>query len=483
MHVNVSLCLLILYLSSVSSRIQCEAVVDGKYEGLSSKLKIPHIASREVPRATVGSQRSILAAVTSSRAKGPASARLSAFNLAKCIGGVGIFALPAGVALYSDTRKALIPSAIICTLLGLTSAYTFILYGRACSHYNTTTLKETWAKAVGADSAWIISTSSSLKTIFTCLTFSIVIGDSFSSLAKSMGAPSFFYDRTNMILLMSSIVVLPLCLLQSLAALAPFSAIGMMGSIYTAIFMTIRYLDGSYCQGGRFFHDLPPTLQPVFDTRPNSVSKLTLVLVSMLSTAYIAHYNAPNFYSELRNNTMRRFNAVALTGFTSAICLTLWVISTGFLTFGGNANGYILNNYSGMDKLASIARFSIGVTIVTSYPFSFTALRTGVLDMFGVPVDKRSEINTAATLTILGIITSAALVIRNVGFAVSFAGALFGNALMYVAPAIIEICRTRSTGTATITNLIVNHLILVIGALLGLLGAGICVLKEMGKIG
>ena len=79
------------------------------------------------------------------------SARLSSFNLAKCVGGVGVFSLPAGVALFSDSKKALVPAATICVMLGLVAAYTFILFGRACAQYNTKTLQETWARAVGED--------------------------------------------------------------------------------------------------------------------------------------------------------------------------------------------------------------------------------------------------------------------------------------------------------------------------------------------
>lgn len=411
-----------------------------------------------------------------------ASARVSAFNLAKCIGGVGLFSLPAGVALFSDAKKALIPSAVICTFLGLVAAYTFILYGRGCAHYNTTSLKETWEEAVGKGSGWVVSSSSTLKTLFTCLTFSIVIGDSFRDLAVSMGAPKLLQSRSNMILGMTSGIVLPLCLLESLDALTPFSAMGMAGTLYTAVFMTIRALDGSYAPGGRFHSTIAHSMQPVFNSRPHGISSLTLVLVSMLSTAYIAHYNAPAFYSELRNNTSKRFNRVTMAGFGSAIVLTLWVISTGFLTFGGNCNGYVLNNYSRLDTLASIARFAVGVTLLTSYPFTFTALRTGIMDTLGVSASQRDEFHVPMTVSVLSLVTAAALVVKNVGFAVSFAGALFGNALMYCMPAIIEKRRVEAMGTANLRNRLVNNAILLFGAILGLLGAIVCVLREMGRI-
>lgn len=425
---------------------------------------------------------STIVAGTVKHAEPTSSARLSSFNLAKCVGGVGVFSLPAGVALFSDSKKALVPAATICVLLGLVAAYTFILYGRACAQYETRTLQETWARAVGEDSAWMVSVASTLKTIFTCLTFSIVIGDSFTALARSLGAPALLQVRSNMVVATSGLVVAPLCLLQSLKALAPFSMVGMAGTIYTAIFMTIRMLDKSYSPGGRFFASVTPVLQPVFGARAHGLSPLTLVLVSMLSTAYIAHYNAPTFYSELRDPTKRRFANMTLSGFGTAILLTLWIITTGFLTFGGASNGFILNNYSGLDPLASVARAAVGVTIVTSYPFTFNALRTGTLDIMGVPADKRAELNTPTTLMILGAITALAVVVTNVGFAVGFAGALFGNALMYCAPAIIEIKRNAAASTTTHRNLFVNRFILGMGFLLGVLGAAVCVLKEVGRI-
>ena len=40
----------------------------------------------------------------------------------------------------------------------------------------------------------------------------------------------------------------------------------------------------------------------------------------------------------------------------------------GFLTFGGAADGYILNNYATTDSLAQLARLAIGGSIVTTYP-------------------------------------------------------------------------------------------------------------------
>ncbi len=37
-----------------------------------------------------------------------------------------------------------------------------------------------------------------------------------------------------------------------------------------------------------------------------AVNRLTLILISMLSTSFIAHYNAPKFFNELKDRTVLR---------------------------------------------------------------------------------------------------------------------------------------------------------------------------------
>jgi hypothetical protein len=70
--------------------------------------------------------------------------------------------------------------------------------------------------------------------------------------------------------------------------------------------MAIRYFDKSYIAGGNFFSKLD-----IANPRPGlTLDHRAFVLISMLSTSFIAHYNAPKFYAELKNPTISRFNDV-----------------------------------------------------------------------------------------------------------------------------------------------------------------------------
>lgn len=60
-----------------------------------------------------------------------------------------------------------------------------------------------------------------------------------------------------------------------------------------------------------------------------------LVLVSMAATAYLSHFNAPDFLHDLEDNTLPRFKKLVTRGFGITAIISAAMMSFGFLTFGG----------------------------------------------------------------------------------------------------------------------------------------------------
>ena len=85
---------------------------------------------------------------------GEASISTSTFNLAKSIIGAGVLSLPNGVAVFSNEPKAMIPAAILTTVMGLLAAYTFSLIGQAVESTEADSFSDAWAKSVDPNSAW-----------------------------------------------------------------------------------------------------------------------------------------------------------------------------------------------------------------------------------------------------------------------------------------------------------------------------------------
>eukprot|EP00913_Durusdinium_trenchii_P020901 g19639.t1 len=71
------------------------------------------------------------------------SVRQSTVNLVKNIVGAGMLSLPAGVAAFSSSPKAVLPSLVLALLAAFFSAYGFVLIAEACAATGESTYTRT----------------------------------------------------------------------------------------------------------------------------------------------------------------------------------------------------------------------------------------------------------------------------------------------------------------------------------------------------
>mmetsp|Transcript_3989 Transcript_3989/g.4071 ORF Transcript_3989/g.4071 Transcript_3989/m.4071 type:complete len:494 (-) Transcript_3989:129-1610(-) len=429
------------------------------------------------------------AAVAEEFADGEASLASSTFNLGKSIIGAGVLSIPCAIGFISDYKTALVPTFFMSLVIGAISAYCFSRIAKACSIHKVKSYQEAWIKSVDPKTGWIVSFASTSMCFLLSLAYVIIIGDTFSALSSTFHLPAFFQGRNNVIISIVSCILLPLCSMKSLNALAPFSVLGLVGTLYTGVFMSIRFLDGSYLPGGQFYSSLTAATEPIFNTRSMALTPAMFVLISMLSTSYIAHYNAPRFLIELKNPTMKRFNIVVAFAFLIACATYSFITASGFLTFGGNSLGFLLNNYSNNDNLATFARLAIGAAIISGFPFTFTACKDGVLDLLNISFKKRDSLMPLMNIGLLSMITLLALVLKDVSFVVGFSGSLFGAAIMFIFPAIMTICNLKKdvkNEEAMTSNqkveLYGNYVISILGVILTIVGVAVSLLKELGRM-
>lgn len=375
------------------------------------------------------------AVVKASIPAGTADISTSIFNLAKVILGAGVLSLPSGIAAFSDSSDALLPATILLGFMGVVSAYSFSIIGKACKIHGVSSFTTAWAASVGEGSAPFIATMITVKTFFACLAFSIILGDSFSSIAKSIDLPEFFQSRSNVILLLSSCIITPLNLLKNMDILKYTSMLGLGGILYCAGFTVARYFDGSYTAGGQFFKDI--ALKPSFNKiMPGDKSPFAVFsLVAMIATAYVAHYSASRFWVDLKDRTLPKYNKVIAAAFSFSALMYAVIMYAGFLTFGGASSGFVLNNYSSNDGLATLARAAIGFGILFGYPLTFVSLREGAMDLAKLP----SSASQVVTIVLMSVLTIGALNLKNLGKVVAFSGSLIGANLIYTVPAIMNL--------------------------------------------
>ncbi|CAM9368204.1 unnamed protein product, partial [Chrysoparadoxa australica] len=396
----------------------------------------------------------------------------STFNLAKTMIGGGMLALPAGVA--AGTGTGWVPAFSILLFSATMSGYTFHLVSRCVEYKGAKSFKELWAQTLGERTAWVVDAAISALCFGVCIMYACFLGDLFSSLLP--------YSRTECIIGITGLVLLPLCLLRDLSALSFSSLAGLAAVLYVTFFSVLRAVDGSYAEGGRFLEGLPAASAPV--AGKSSLFALcagSTVLFSMLSTSFTAHSQTVAYYNDLENASAKKFKAVVITAFSVAAIVYSLVMASGYLTFGQASQGLILNNYHpSADTLATLARAATGVSIICGQPLLFTGLRDAAFSTFKtvglLPVDitARPMRWSVVSSFMLAAATAIAIATPDVGLVVSLVGSLLGAGLCFTMPAMMYLSVMRDRKRAGLKNsgweVLGLHLVAVFGCVMTVVG-------------
>lgn len=90
------------------------------------------------------------------------------------------------LSLAAAVGHSVIPATIFVFFMACLSAYSFYMIGRMCHADGAESLPELWSKDIGKGSG-VVTLSILIFTLGAALTYSIVLGDSFSSLAQTFG--------------------------------------------------------------------------------------------------------------------------------------------------------------------------------------------------------------------------------------------------------------------------------------------------------
>jgi solute carrier family 38 (sodium-coupled neutral amino acid transporter), member 11 len=392
-------------------------------------------------------------------------------SLIKSMLGTGVLALPGALAVASNYKSSLIPANVLMATLGLLSAYTFILYGRLVDSTQANTLGELWNNIYndgntvsGTDkSAIIVSIASFLFTFGIGVAYSLIIGDILtgfvSQFVSSSTSIALLSLRQLCILGVTFSTLLPLCNLESMASLAPFSIIGTIGSLLTSAFIVWRC--PTWNNASPYINAAAITTKGAFNTynRMMNGSPAPLVLVATGLVSLSAHFGVCDFYhlvkkssskstSKASNNNktndskiiMNNFFKVTSGAFTAVAMVNAITMIAGFLTFGGNSLGIVLNNYKSTDVYATISKLLVGVSVIGAYPIVMNACKSELLSVLGKTKTSRStQVQTSTIL--LSIVTVLALVIKDAGFVISLIGAVMGSSIIYTFPSLLFLRR------------------------------------------
>jgi len=396
--------------------------------------------------------------------------------------------LPLAYGFAQGGPSGVIPSVLLVLLFGLMSGYTMISYADMAQDNNADTIGEIWSNLISNKTTFIPDLAMFLLCFGCCVFYSAFIGDIFSSLAKAINLPGLLTKRYVLLGLLSSYVLLPLCLQDDLSALQFSSKIGVFGILVTVFVHIYRLIDGSYSSNSPLLNDLSIKQIP---TWPNpkynlfSINTGILTLVNMLCVAFLAHYNAINYYKELENKSINKYKLTIALGYTVSILVFVTMMLVGYGLFGLISQPLLLNNFHNTkDIFATYARFGTGLAILFAYPLMFAGLKSALKSL----LISNTSINPSNTLVyksiqvaILSVITSIAFKCSedDVSVVLGIVGSVLGCGGAYILPGYLQLINMRKKKLNGLKNnqidVIANHLLVALGFIFGGLGVWVTI--------
>lgn len=295
------------------------------------------ILSSAISHASARDNEGLVSADETFTAAGEATIISEVFNISKNLIGGGVLSLSGGIAMYSDSPDAVFSAIMWVMLLGATFAYFCLIIGKACDMTQSFTYRECWERTVGKKGNDFVSAINILDPLLGVYANATILSQSLHLLLQGIDVD---WSTQICLLVITLFGIIPLCMMKNLNALAPFSAIGMVSVLCALAAMTVRLVDGSYDEGGKYFDEILAKPQFGSSNKPWSISALPFVC--MVYTSFDMHYNSPTYYAELKDASIPRFRTTVFWSFAVTSILYFAIGVVGFLTFGASCESYIL---------------------------------------------------------------------------------------------------------------------------------------------
>jgi solute carrier family 38 (sodium-coupled neutral amino acid transporter), member 11 len=176
--------------------------------------------------------------------------------------------------------------------------------------------------------------------------------------------------------------------------------------------------------------------------------------IGVISFAFVCHHNSLLIYGSLKKPTLDRFALVThySTAISMAACLLLGL--AGFLSFGSNTQGNVLNNFPADNIAVNIARLCFGLNMLTTLPLECFVAREVMLLYFWPAEPFNLRRHVILTSGLVGAAVAFSLVTCDLGAVFELIGATSAAALAYILPPLCYIklsTRSWKTGVAIAT--------------------------------
>uniref|UniRef100_A0A8C1T5T0 Solute carrier family 38 member 5b n=2 Tax=Cyprinus carpio TaxID=7962 RepID=A0A8C1T5T0_CYPCA len=360
--------------------------------------------------------------------EGKTSFGMSVFNLSNAIMGSGILGLS-----YAMANTGIILFLVLLTSIAVLSSYSVHLLLRSAGVVGIRAYEQLGKRAFGHPGKILAAVVITMHNIGGKLEF-WVNSNLISKVQLFLGektiiclSPEWFLNGNYLIIIVSIFIILPLALMRQLGYLGYTSGFSLTCMVFFLISVS--------------------SLNAVVYVWAFLISVTLVILqtaytVPILAFAFVCHPEVLPIYTELRNPTKRRMQAIANVSILGMFVMYLLTAIFGYLTFYLNTEAELLHTYSKVDPLDTLilcVRLAVLVAVTLTVPVVLFPIRRALLQLLFPDKPFHWLRHISIALCLLFVVNLLVIFVPNIRDIFGIIGATSAPSLIFILPGLFYI--------------------------------------------
>uniref|UniRef100_A0A672PC50 Sodium-coupled neutral amino acid transporter 3-like n=1 Tax=Sinocyclocheilus grahami TaxID=75366 RepID=A0A672PC50_SINGR len=357
--------------------------------------------------------------------EGKTSFGMSVFNLSNAIMGSGILGLS-----YAMANTGIILFLVLLTSIAVLSLYSVHLLLRSAEVVGIRAYEQLGKRAFGHPGKILAAV---VITIFNLI----------SKLPLFCIFFEWFLNGNYLIIIVSVFIILPLALMRQLGYLGYTSGFSLTCMVFFLISVIYKKFNIPCPFDGFTNHTAENiSIDGECEAKYFTINQQTAYTVPILAFAFVCHPEVLPIYTELRNPTKRRMQAIANVSILGMFVMYLLTAIFGYLTFYLNTEAELLHTYSKVDPLDTLilcVRLAVLVAVTLTVPVVLFPIRRALLQLLFPDKPFHWLRHISIALCLLFIANLLVIFVPNIRDIFGIIGATSAPSLIFILPGLFYI--------------------------------------------
>uniref|UniRef100_A0A8C1PZF6 Solute carrier family 38 member 5b n=1 Tax=Cyprinus carpio TaxID=7962 RepID=A0A8C1PZF6_CYPCA len=369
--------------------------------------------------------------------EGKTSFGMSVFNLSNAIMGSGILGLS-----YAMANTGIILFLILLTSIAVLSSYSVHLLLRSAGVVGIRAYEQLGKRAFGHPGKILAAVVITMHNIGGKLEF-WVNSNLISKVQLFYQTVEWFLNGNYLIIIVSIFIILPLALMRQLGYLGYTSGFSLTCMVFFLISVIYKKFNIPCPFDGFTNHTAENiSIDGECEAKYFTINQQTAYTVPILAFAFVCHPEVLPIYTELRNPTKRRMQAIANVSILGMFVMYLLTAIFGYLTFYLNTEAELLHTYSKVDPLDTLilcVRLAVLVAVTLTVPVVLFPIRRALLQLLFPDKPFHWLRHISIALCLLFVVNLLVIFVPNIRDIFGIIGATSAPSLIFILPGLFYI--------------------------------------------